>query len=188
MKNIEIELKYRLNSDVAVLREKLASLGHVETRSRQKDTYYNAPHRDFLAGKPAVSEWLRVREEENTASINFKRWHPLDAVDKTHCDEYESQIGDPEAVTLLLKSLDCKELGVVDKHREEWVTTDRAIAVAIDEVTNLGTFVEFEFKGEADSIEAATGVLHEFVKNLGVEVGDRIKGGYPHMVLGLLEA
>lgn len=131
-----------------------------------------------------ISEWLRVRVENGKASLNFKRWHPIDAAVKTHCDEYESGITDPKAVTLTLTSLDCKAIAVVDKVREEWTTADGKIAVAFDKVDGLGTFVEFEFKGDAESVEAATAVLDEFIGSLGAELGDRINAGYPHMVLG----
>ena len=72
----------------------------------------------------------------------------------------------------------------MDKVREEWTTADGQIAVAFDLVKALGTFIEFEFKGEADSVEAATKILDQFIADLGADLGDRINAGYPHMVLG----
>ena len=83
MKHIEVEVKYAL-PDPASLIERLAELDAVPLgEDRQVDTYFNAPHRDFLAGE-IVSEWLRLRAETgdhsaDRASINFKRWLPLDA-------------------------------------------------------------------------------------------------------------
>ncbi|MFF8786791.1 class IV adenylate cyclase [Streptomyces sp. NPDC015125] len=180
----EVEQKFRLHSPAHALKGTLTGMeAKPGEASRQIDTYYNAPHRDFLA-PASISEWLRVRVEDNTASLNFKRWHPIDAEIKTHCDEYESVVSDPKAVTHVLDALDCKKIAVVDKLREEWTTSDGDIAVAFDEVADLGTFVEFEFKGEADSIEAATARLDEFIASLGADLGERINAGYPHMVLG----
>ncbi|MFI1889575.1 CYTH domain-containing protein [Streptomyces jumonjinensis] len=109
---------------------------------------------------------------------------PVEAAVKTHCDEYESAVTDPEAVTRLLTALNCTEIAVVDKVREEWTTSDGQIAIAFDEVAGLGAFIEFEFKGEADSIEAATNRLDEFISGLGAGLGDRVNAGYPHLVLG----
>ncbi|WP_165949775.1 CYTH domain-containing protein [Micromonospora sp. KC207] len=62
------------------LKARLAELGEKSHRpTRQVDAYYNASHRDFLASE-VISEWLRLRTEDHGASINFKRWHPVDAV------------------------------------------------------------------------------------------------------------
>jgi adenylate cyclase class 2 len=180
----EVEQKYRLTGPARPVKDTLA---RIEAKpgepSRQIDTYYNAPHRDFLA-RDVISEWLRVRVEDGTASLNFKRWHPIEAAIKTHCDEYESTLGDPEAVTRLLAALDYTKIAIVDKVREEWTTSDGDIAVAFDEVAGLGTFIEFEFKGDADSVEAATTRLDAFITSLNADLGDRINAGYPHLVLG----
>lgn len=141
----EVEQKFRLVGPADGLKERLAALGaRPGSPTRQVDTYYNAPHRDFL-GQEVVSEWLRVRVEDGAASVNFKRFHPIASPVKTHCDEYESTVGDAEAVRRLLASLDFTELTVVDKTREEWHVD--GIAVAFDRVAGLGEFVEFEFKG-----------------------------------------
>jgi adenylate cyclase class 2 len=66
---------------------------------RQIDTYFNAPHRDFLAGEIA-SEWLRLRTEtsDHTAertSINFKRWLPLGAALDSGAARPASQASSP---------------------------------------------------------------------------------------------
>ncbi|MFC5034311.1 class IV adenylate cyclase [Streptomyces sp. SID13666] len=184
MEYTEVEQKYRLAVPAHSVKDTLTRMEAKPGKaSRQIDTYYNAPHRDFLA-PTTISEWLRVRVEDNTASLNFKRWHPIEAEVKTHCDEYESAVTDPKAVTLLLDALDYKEIATVDKVREEWTTSDGDIAVAFDDVAGLGTFIEFEFKGEADSIEAATTRLDDFIATLGAELGKRIHAGYPHLALG----
>lgn len=145
MDYIEVEQKFRLLGAPAELKKRLVARGAVPgSPSRQVDTYYNAPHRDFL-DQEVVSEWLRVRVEDGAASVNFKRFHPIASPVKTHCDEYESTVADAEAVRRLLASLDFTELTVVDKTREEWHVD--GIAVAFDRVAGLGEFVEFEFKG-----------------------------------------
>lgn len=47
-----------------------------------------------------------------------------------------------------------------------------------------GTFVEFEFKGDARDPADARAQLDAFVADLGVELGERVNRGYPHMLLG----
>ncbi|MFJ4092236.1 class IV adenylate cyclase [Kitasatospora sp. NPDC089913] len=187
MEYTEVEQKFRLVGPADGLRERLAALGaRPGSPSRQVDTYYNAPHRDFL-DQEVVSEWLRVRVEDGAASVNFKRFHPIASPVKTHCDEYESTVADAEAVRRLLASLDFTELTVVDKTREEWHVD--GIAVAFDLVAGLGEFVEFEFKGEAATVAEATARLEAFIDGLGpgagAGLGERVRLGYPHLTLGL---
>jgi adenylate cyclase class 2 len=76
MKHTEVELKFAL-PDHAALANRLSELGAEPLgEDRQIDTYFNAPHRDFLA-PDVVSEWLRLRSQTRDGShartsINFK--------------------------------------------------------------------------------------------------------------------
>lgn len=181
MRYIEVEKKFALPNPDA-LKATLDALGGKPSEpTRQVDAYYNAPHRDFLAPQ-AISEWLRVRTEDRGASLNFKRWHPIDALVKTHADEYETTVSDVEAVRRLLEALDFTPLVTVDKTREEWQLPD--VEVVFDHVIDAGDFVEFEFKGDATDVEDATARLESFIDSLGVELGEPVNRGYPHILLG----
>jgi adenylate cyclase class 2 len=181
VQHIEVEKKFAL-TDPAALKAKLDELGAKPSEpTRQVDTYYNAPHRDFLAPE-TISEWLRIRTEERGSSVNFKRWHPIDALIKTHADEYETNVGDVEAIRRLLEALDFRPLVTVDKTREEWKLPE--IEVVFDHVVHAGNFVEFEFKGDAENVGDATARLEEFIASLGVQLGEPINRGYPHILLG----
>jgi adenylate cyclase, class 2 len=181
MKNVEVEFKHTL-TDPEKLAARLAELGADSLgRARQTDTYFNAPHKDFLA-HDVVSEWLRLRVEPSGASVNFKRWLPVGVVESTHCDEFESLIDDADAVRKILESLDFTEMVVVDKTRTQWRLED--VVVALDEVDGLGSFVEFEYSGDAEIVEVATEHLHAVIAKIGVELGERDRRGYPYLLLG----
>ena len=181
MRYIEVEKKFPL-PDAGALKAKLEALGaKPKEPSRQIDAYYNAPHRDFTAAE-AISEWLRIRTEKRGSSINFKRWHPIEALIKTHADEYETKVDDVEAIRRLLEALDFRPLVTVDKIREEWNLPD--IEVVFDHVVDAGDFVEFEFKGDAADVEDATERLEQFITSLDIQLGEPVNRGYPHMLLG----
>lgn len=181
MKYIEVEKKFTA-PDASALKTKLEELGAKPSpQTRQIDAYYNAPHRDFLAPE-AISEWLRVRTEERGSSVNFKVWHPVDAIKKTHADEYETLVDDPEAIRRTFEVLGFTPLVTVDKTREEWKFP--TVEVVFDHVKDAGDFVEFEFKGDAENVDDATAQLVEFIESLGVELGDTVNRGYPHIILG----
>ena len=181
MKYIEVEKKFTA-PDAAALKAKLEELGAKPSpHTRQVDAYYNAPHRDFLA-PVAISEWLRIRTEERGSSVNFKVWHPVDAITKTHADEYETKVDDPEAIRRMFEALGFTPLVTVDKTREEWKLP--TVEVVFDHLAGVGDFVEFEFKGDAENVDDATAQLTEFIDSLGVELGDPVNRGYPHIILG----
>lgn len=181
MQYIEVEKKFALSAPAA-LKAKLEQLGAKPSEpTHQVDAYYNAPHRDFLAPE-AISEWLRIRTEDRGSSINFKRWHPVDALIKTHADEYETKVDDVEAIRRLLEALDFPPLVTVDKTREEYKLPE--IEVVFDHVVDAGDFVEFEFKADAANVEDATEQLEQFIASLNVELGEPINRGYPHILLG----
>lgn len=180
LKHIEVEQKYQL-PDPAILKERLQKEGANRLGfQHQRDVYYNAPHRNFLA-TPNISEWLRLREEDGSSSINYKRWLPIEAKVKTHCDEFESTISDREALRKLLEALNFTKLITVDKQREEWRWQD--IVIALDNVEKLGWFVEFEYKGMAESITEAHSQIETCIKALNVELGERNHVGYPYLLL-----
>lgn len=181
MQYIEVEKKFALSAPAA-LKAKLEQLGAKPSEpTHQVDAYYNAPHRDFLAPE-GISEWLRIRTEDRGSSINFKRWHPVDALIKTHADEYETKVDDVEAIRRLLEALDFPPLVTVDKTREEYKLPE--IEVVFDHVVDAGDFVEFEFKADAANVEDATEQLEQFIASLNVELGEPINRGYPHILLG----
>lgn len=135
VKYTEIEQKFKLD-DCDALKARLRRLGARRIGTvRQIDTYYNPPHRDFLA-PDVVSEWFRIRDEDGKVSINYKRWLPLDVKEKTHCDEFETPLENGEAVQKLLEALDFIELVTIDKLREEWVLED-SVVIALDRVSGL---------------------------------------------------
>lgn len=180
MKYIEVEKKYAL-PDPEILKVKLVDRGaKTSDPTRQVDAYYNAPHRDFTEPE-AISEWLRVRtDDDGNASINYKLW----PVGRPHADEFESSIGDVEAVRRMLEALSFPPLVTVNKTREAWTLDD--VEIAFDHVEGAGTFVEFEYKAEAgaETPEEALAHLDQFIAELGIELGEQIRRGYPHILLG----
>jgi adenylate cyclase class 2 len=185
MKHIEVAVKYQL-PDPDALTRRMNELHAVPAgQTRQVDTYFNAPHRDFLAGE-IVSEWLRLRHETSPgspprASFNFKRWLPLGSPDATHCDEFESAISDSEAVRKALDALGFTEVITVDKTRSQWRLGE--VIVALDTIAGLGSFMELEYAGPAQTVDDAAQALDIALADIDVKTGDRDRRGYPYLLL-----
>ncbi len=59
------------------------------------------------------------------------------------------------------------------------------VEVVFDHLVDAGNFVEFEFKGDAASVEGATARLDSSIASFGIKLGEPVnRGGSPHMLLG----
>ncbi|GLZ57774.1 hypothetical protein [Micromonospora sp. NBRC 107095] len=63
-----------------------------------------------------------------------------------------------------------------------WTLPD--VEIVLDHVVDAGGFVEFDFKGDAEDVSDAIQRLDAFIVALGIELGEQVNKGYPHMLLG----
>lgn len=175
----EVEQKFVL-IDLEAARRRIEEFGgELLGKNEQRDVYFDAEDRSFRA-RPNSSEWLRLRFQGGAVSLNYKLWHPLEAVVKTHCDEFETRVSNGEAMRRTLQALGYKELVVVSKVREEW-RLDEAV-LAIDIVEGLGSFIEFEYYGDGLTVAEAHDRLTATVNRLDLDLGPSHEG-YPHQLL-----
>ena len=179
MKNVEIELKYPIRNSTQII-EKLNKIAEIKKRDYyQKDTYYIPAHRNFLEKKP-ISEWLRLRDSKTRSTINYKNWHNSKG-DAVSCDEFETTIEDTDMIVNIFKKLNFKEIIIVEKTRNTWFYKN--VEIAIDNVAQLGEFIELEAKGNFSSIENAKKHLYCLIDELNIETGSQDFLGYPFRLL-----
>jgi adenylate cyclase class 2 len=180
LKHLEIELKFPLLNRLELI-EKLKSIAKLEkSEELQKDTYYNPAHRNFLSKKP-VSEWLRLRESKKGFSLNYKKWHNEDGNKTISCDEFETKIENIESLKKLFENLNFEETIIIEKNRSVWHYKDTEIA--IDDVKDLGNFIEIEAKGNFINIGEAKKHLYLILNELGAKIGEQDFEGYPYLLL-----
>ena len=180
MNDIEIEIQVRVGS-TDNLEKFLKENAQFKGEKYQKDEYYSPAHRDFLVEKP-IAEWLRLRESKSN-SITYKNWHYDKDGQSHYCDEYETPIADIEKMRKIFTVLDIKLLATVEKTRKIWDYQDYEIS--IDSVTDLGDFVEIEYKGSNSllSPKKITDDMIKFLKHIGCGKIERNFVGYPFMIL-----
>lgn len=176
----EIEIKFSLNNPDEVIRFLESNAKKDHSNLHQKDTYFIPTHRDFMASKYPF-EWLRIRETGKGCSINYKHFYPENAEKTDYCDEFESQIADAETVHKILNRLDFKEAIVVDKVRSTWMF--KGVEVAIDNVKNLGCFIELEAKTHFEDPLEGKKYIYSILKELNADLGDEDHRGYPYMMI-----
>lgn len=142
MQEIEIQVQVE---NVDNLKSFLTENAQFISEKRQVDEYFTPAHRDFIGVRP-ISEWLRLRNEGDEYSFNYKQWHYDDNGHGTFAEEFETVISDIESAHSILQAINCRQVVVVDKSRQKWMLGDYEIA--LDSVTGLGEFIEIEYKGK----------------------------------------
>ncbi len=188
--NIEIEIKVRVQDNMPLLNF-LKQHGKFQFEKHQRDEYFTPHHRNFLKVKP-VSEWLRLREEEGSYSLNYKNWHNSEDNKAYHCDEYEVGLDNLEKMRSILKVLDFESLIIVDKKRQTFIYKNYEIA--LDSVEELGNYVEVEYRGSEDvsDTKKIADEMKDFIETTGCQILEQDFVGYPFLLLkkkyGILQA
>ncbi|MEV6429123.1 class IV adenylate cyclase [Nocardia sp. NPDC051463] len=166
---IEVERKRQL-PDNSSLRQRLTERGYREAgHLTEVDVYYSRPDVDYMK----TVECLRIRKRDGFAEMTYKP--PSNAA--THSDtdviakrETNVTLGGPDqaaAANQLLAAIGMVELVRVEKARTIYRHPEHDdIIVAIDAVTDVGTFVETEVT--AADTDAATIHLEEVETELGI--------------------
>lgn len=170
---LEVEMKFPV-ADFAPLEQTLAAWGaeRAETRS-DADHYFNAPDRDF--GR--TDEALRLRRIGAANYVTYKG-PKRDAQTKTRT-EIEVPLAEGDKVArdfaALVTHLGYRPTAVVHKRRTIFhLTRDGfAMEVCLDEVADLGRFVELEILAPEEQLDKARTVLLETARQLGLSASER---------------
>jgi len=175
---IEIRFPLRNSLNVAEFLDKNAQI--ISKNIFQKDTYYSPAHRDFLKVKYVV-EWLRLRESSKGSSMTYKHFFPENSIKTDYCDEFEAKVDNVEAVKKIFQSLNFKEVVVVEKVRKVW--NFEKVEIAIDDVSELGSFIEIEALENYKDPKKGKKHLYKILKVISAEVGEEDLRGYPFRLL-----
>lgn len=181
-KDTEIEIKIKLDeNDFLRIKKELDQIANYQNTSFEIDQYLTPTHRDFMKPK-RPNEWLRLRKKEDKTSICYKHFYPEDAEIKTHCDEYETQIQDFEQINKILKALDFQKIVIVEKKRTTY-NYNQEFEIGMDEVKELGHYIEIESIKDFGSVELTRQKLFEFAKKLNLDTSKAEKVGYPYLLM-----
>ena len=180
--NTEIEIKINLDTSAFIrVREKVKYLAIFVKKIQQVDTYFTPVHRDFI--RPAFPfEWLSIRKRGNDTLLNYKHWYPEDVEDTTHCDEFEVTVDSEVQLEKIFSALNIRKLVTVEKEREVYQYQDK-FEISFDTVKELGYFIEIESLKDFDGVEATREKLFDFANQLGIDISNVDKRGYPYILM-----
>jgi len=157
---IEVETKIAV-PNLSELADRLISLGATGLGAiSQRDTYLNAPHRDY----GVTDEALRIRETKSGTEITYKgpKAHISGSKART---EITLSVASAEDAILLLTATGFFVSAVVKKQRDEFHYSGTTIA--LDCVEGLGTYVEIEVLTDGD-IANANAKIESVKKELNI--------------------
>jgi adenylate cyclase class 2 len=171
---IEIEVKVEANLE-AVEKRLIEEGANFVNEERQIDTYYNAPHRDFAQ----TDEALRLRSVGTKNMLTYKGPR-LDTVSKSRKEITLSVPRKP--IEELLGSLGFSKFGQVVKSRRNYELGD--LLVSLDDVENLGTFIEIEAQAEERDFEFHQRRVIALLERLGFSESEVIRDSYLELICG----
>ncbi len=169
----EVEQKFPV-ADLSALERKLVSTGATFADTIvQVDRYLAHPSRDFAC----TDEALRIRQVGDANFITYKG-PKIDATTKTRKEiELSLHDGGEEAERwgTLLGALGFVPVAEVRKRRRcgRLVWQNAVVEIALDQVDDLGEFVELELSVEEASVDAAKAKIQSLADELGLSGAER---------------
>lgn len=167
MAMLEIELKFVAPAGIE---ERFAILGAVPKGSHvENDHYYNAPDRDFAI----TNEAFRIRDVNGQCSLTYKGPRQS-GLAKTRLEAELRVMGELSTVKTFVDLLGYRAVAVVEKHRNVWnLNRDGfTLAFCLDNVKNVGQFVEVEIVTEDQLKEKAETTLLNICSELHLSVSE----------------
>jgi adenylate cyclase class 2 len=174
----EIEAKAKLKDKKAVM-NRLKEMGlEIHATKYQKDTIYWPNDIKDPSGRLIGRNFIRIREQkiENKKKVIFTLKqaleNTLDSIEK----EIEIKEEDIPTIFSIFELLGFYHFTTVEKERINANIGD--IEVCIDEVTDLGSFIELEKFGEDGEAEKIHQELNNMFDSLGIKKEDYVYHGY----------
>ncbi|SHJ86796.1 class IV adenylate cyclase [Hespellia stercorisuis] len=175
MTEVEIKLPICGRADIE---QKLQRIGFLAGRRvEESDVYFNSTLRDFRK----TDEALRIRscDKGRRAFLTYKG-PKVDAVSMTR-KELETEVGDGTVCQAILESLGYRPVSPVRKIRQYYQRD--GMTACVDEVENLGTFLELEIVVPSEKErETALRQIEKILAELGYSMADTTRVSYLSML------
>lgn len=178
----EIEVKLRIDDTVFLtqLISKMESCCTKIESVHQHDVYYSPTNENYMAEKYPY-KWFRVRYlDTGNAEICFKHFYPEGAEHHLYCNEYQTNVSEPEAIVNIFSELGLQVVADVEKTR----TTYRygRYLISFDKVKDLGDFVEVEVENNRFDEVKERKLLNDVLEELALSTYPIDLRGYPYLV------
>jgi adenylate cyclase class 2 len=182
----EIEIKIELESRMLEhLRNWLIQNAKFMDKLEMVDYYLDNPQKSMYVKSPKgfidPIEFWRVRQVDNVYFLCNKK-RAIDQDGKTlYVEENEAVTPDGQAILQILKKRGLTNQVIIRKTREIFQIQD--FEVALDDIQDLGKFVEIELKSDDQDVEVGIEKIYELLKKIGIVEFIQYDRGYLCMSL-----
>lgn len=172
LKNIEVEVKLKVKEISRVTQWLKDNNAEYLGEKNQIDIYFDPPHKTFIkvlsCGKKVAKEYLRIRKSDKGSSVTYKLIPKNLETNETQRQfkEIETFIKNHENMFELLSALGFKKTAIIDKNRKSWKYKE--FLFEIDDVKEIGVFLEIEFRGNAENPNEAEKRLFNFLEEINI--------------------
>jgi predicted adenylyl cyclase CyaB len=181
----EIEIKFQLDSlALARVRTLLDTNGSFQKEAQHCETYFDNPAKSYIIENPDgfrdAHEFLRVRHTNKGDSVCYKVSRLDDQGKPLYRDEFETTVGDANTMITVFEKLGFTNKTILQKTRRTYQMGD--FEIVIDDVQDLGTFLEVELKCEASDPQAGVAMIKTFLRDqLGLSTIIHFNCAYLHI-------
>lgn len=162
MREVEIKAAYPQEA-TAALAEYLLGKGYCHTAEyRQEDDYYNHPSRNFMETDEAVRLRRTCQGEQDVTVFTYKGKNQSERGQSR--EELETGVGDAAIMRKALDRLGFRRVVSVYKTRRTYCCED--VTVCLDDVEELGSFLEIEIICPDEQASAAEARLSAMLEEL----------------------
>lgn len=177
----EIEIKLEITEkDYEKYLSLLLENGSSHTKKEQNDIYFSPKYRPFFGGD-IDDECLRVRIMNDKYILSYKKIFFGNSDEDIHLEEHESEVSNLEQVIKILECLGIEKVLTLHKVRNSFIYQD-IFEISLDNVFDLGYFIEIEVKNNTLSVGDANQKLKELTSSLGLSFSSRNLDGYANML------
>lgn len=172
---MEIEKKFKTSINFNKARKILIDHGFTEKgTSHQIDTYFIV--NEIINGKEV---YLRQRKDVTNNKYSFD-FHEIISNLSTLETEIETSEKEYNKLNYIMLGLNYSVKAIVDKTRIKFDNDE--CKIVLDNITNLGTFIEIEVESEDENI--ALPILQKYQNILSLKNEDIVTGcGYPDLII-----
>lgn len=181
MKNIEIESKYIIDKNLyQKIENYFKKNGYTYSEEVQYDIYFSPIFCPFFGGK-INNESLRIRKVGGKNILNYKKF--IGKTDKadSYCIEHEMEIDNVPMFKQILEDLRIEEAFTLIKKRKKYIFNN-LLEVSLDDVTDLGYFIEIELIGSEKDIDQAMELRDKLIKEFNLKEEMQSYKGYGYML------
>lgn len=180
MKDIEIEAKYIIDDTLYNgIYDYLSDKGYKAEEEKQNDIYFSPIHFPFLGGD-IDNECLRIRILDDKNILSYKKFVAKTKDNSSYCVEHEIEIKDIDGLINILQDLRIEKTITIKKVRK-YFNIDNIVEVSLDDVCDLGKFVEIEIK-DGNALDKAEEFMNDIRNRFKLTDDMRDYEGYSYLL------